>query len=157
MQFLFLLPLLMSQACNNHRSERGGSTRRITPMLIQSKLIIHHARGIAEADSLMMLSWHANKISHNLEKTRKRLENAIADTTDHDTVLRLNTEFQSWSLNLKEELPYLAADGSLDTRVDITQVRDRHVASNIMQKLQSIERMLSEPLRGTDKVLEANE
>ena len=126
---------------------RDGGVRNVSSLLARhGKGIAYHAQRVAEVTSLAGVNKNAKELRDRLTKMRNELEANIAQLDDEKDALDVNAEYQAWALGIKQELDYLAPDGELDLKVNLSKAKDSQAADLVLQNLQAVDNMLSAEL-----------
>lgn len=107
---------------------------------VQAKKIARHLRHLQAASALPEMRDHLDGLHDTISAVRERLETQLHAGIDLSAALLLNSEFQLWGNELKDELSYLHAflatgDG------------------DVLQRLGKIDRLLSAHLKGMEDLL----
>ena len=126
---------------------RDGGVRNVSSLLARhGKGIAYHAQRVAEVTSLAGLNKNAKELRDRLTKMRTELRFIIDYADNEGVALDLNAEYQAWALGIKQELAYLAPDGELNLKVNLSKAKDSQAVDLVLQNLQAADSMLSAKL-----------
>ena len=143
---LLTVMLFLICACGVPQGRDGG-VRNVSSLLARhGKGITYHAQRVAETTSLAGLNKNTRELRDRLAKVRAELEASIDQLGDEKNALSVAAWHQAWSLDIKKKLAYLAPDGELNLKVNLSKAKDSQAADLVLQNLQAVDNMLSAEL-----------
>ena len=159
MKYLFLLILLVGWACGEQQLKPDGGVRSMANVVKLTRKhtskIVYYAGQASEATTLDKLLEHVITVSGHVRQARANFAQELAKVSDSESVLRINGEFQQWGMQTQAGLAY-RRDHDLQIKVNLTKVKDSSRAKLVLQTFQDIDDMLTKPLAGVEKSLQAN-